>query len=75
MKNVLAIIIIVLLGTGHPVSAATNTGANFLKIGVGARAIGMGSAYTAVANDATAIYWNSAGLSRLSKRELSFMQL
>ncbi len=73
MKNVLAIIIIVLLGTGQPVSAATNTGANFLKIGVGARAIGMGSAYTAVADDATAIYWNSAGLSRLSKRELSFM--
>lgn len=72
-KNILGIIIIVLLGTGHPVFPAANTGANFLKIGVGARAIGMGSAYTAVADDATAIYWNPAGLSRLSKRELSFM--
>ena len=34
----------------------------FLKIGVGARAEGMGGAYVAHADDATAIYWNPAGL-------------
>jgi hypothetical protein len=34
----------------------------FLAIGVGARALGMGSAYTSVANDVTAGYWNPAGL-------------
>ena len=37
------------------------TVAQFLKIPVGARAQGMGSAFVAVANDATAIYWNPAG--------------
>ena len=34
----------------------------FLAIGVGARALGMGSAYTAVVNDVTSGYWNPAGL-------------
>lgn len=37
-------------------------GAQFLKIGVGARATGMGGAFTAIANDITAMYWNVAGI-------------
>lgn len=36
--------------------------AQFLKIGVSARATAMGSAFTAVADDATATFWNPAGL-------------
>ncbi len=35
--------------------------AQFLKIGVSARATGMGRAFTAVANDASAAFWNPAG--------------
>ena len=41
------------------------TAAQFLKIGAGARPIGMGGAYTALANDILSIYWNPAGLSRV----------
>ncbi|MGE5410809.1 MAG: PorV/PorQ family protein [Clostridiales bacterium] len=37
------------------------TAAQFLKIGPGARAIGMGGAYTAVSDDIYATYWNPAG--------------
>ena len=48
-----------------------SSGASFLKLGVGARALGLGSAYTAVANDATALHWNPAGLAKLDKNELS----
>lgn len=33
--------------------------------GIGARAIGMGGAYTAVADDGTAAYWNPAGITQL----------
>ncbi|MBI4655546.1 MAG: PorV/PorQ family protein [Elusimicrobia bacterium] len=73
MKKILCLMMIALFGGEQLVFAATNTGANFLKIGVGAKAVGMGSAYTAVADDPTAIYWNPAGLSRLSKRELGIM--
>jgi long-subunit fatty acid transport protein len=34
----------------------------FLKIGVGGRAIGLGESFVAVANDVSALYWNPAGL-------------
>jgi hypothetical protein len=54
------------------VSAVGTTAASFLEIEVGSRAIGMGGAFVAVADDASAIYWNPAGLSRLEKSELTF---
>ncbi|MBK6368661.1 MAG: PorV/PorQ family protein [Flavobacteriales bacterium] len=34
----------------------------FLAVGVGARALGMGNAYTSVVNDVTSGYWNPAGI-------------
>ena len=37
----------------------------FLKIGIGARAAAMGSAFVAVADDASALYWNAAGIARI----------
>jgi hypothetical protein len=40
-------------------------------ISVGARALGMGGAYTGIADDFTAIYWNPAGLGQLRQFELS----
>lgn len=43
------------------------TAAQFLKIGAGARPIALGSAYTALATDIHAIYWNPAGLSRIGR--------
>lgn len=49
-------------------------GANFLKIGVGPRAAGMGDAQTAVADDAYSAYWNPAGLSQLRYPEAAVMQ-
>ncbi|MFC1522160.1 PorV/PorQ family protein [Elusimicrobiota bacterium] len=47
--------------------------AQFLKLGVGARAVAMGEAYSALADDATALYWNPAALNNLSKRSATFM--
>lgn len=38
------------------------TAAQFLKIGAGARATGMGGAYAAVGNDLYSVYWNPAGI-------------
>ncbi len=40
-------------------------GLKFLDIGVGGRALAMGEAYTAVANDASAIFWNPAGVANI----------
>ena len=39
--------------------------------GVGARSLGLGMAYTGVANDFSAMYWNPAGLAQLRMNEIS----
>jgi len=44
--------------------------ATFLRIGLGARAQGMGGTFVAVADDPSAIYWNPAGLASLQSREV-----
>jgi hypothetical protein len=46
-------------------------GGQSLKIGVGARAAAMGDAYTAISDDATAVYWNPAGIARLSGQSIT----
>lgn len=66
--------IILLLAT--PVMAAggeAGGAAPVLRFGVGARAFAMGGAYTAVADDATAVYWNPAGLAMMDAPTLSAM--
>ncbi|MCH8928727.1 MAG: PorV/PorQ family protein [Candidatus Marinimicrobia bacterium] len=55
------------------VSKVATTAAAFLEIGVGSRATGMGGAFVAVADDATALYWNSAGIARLKKSDMIFI--
>jgi hypothetical protein len=53
--------------------AAGTTSAAFLKLGVGARAVAMGGAFTGIADDPFAIYWNPAGLASLEgERNLGF---
>lgn len=52
---------------------AEETTAAFLKIPIGARPTAMGGAFTAVADDVTAVHWNPAGLAQLSKKELGAM--
>jgi hypothetical protein len=54
---------------------AATTVLGFLKIGVGARAEGMGQAFAGVADDATALYWNPAGLSHLKGNQVAVNHL
>jgi len=46
------------------------TSAAFLEIGPGARSLGMGSAFVSVADDASALYWNPAGIVYVSRPEV-----
>ncbi|MFQ5651095.1 MAG: PorV/PorQ family protein [bacterium] len=52
------------------VTKVGTTSAGFLEIGVGSRATGMGGAFVAIANDATALYWNPAGITHLQSNEV-----
>lgn len=58
---------VLLLASAGPLFAISEGGAIFLMIRPGARASGMGSAFCAVADDATATYFNPAGLAFLSR--------
>ena len=49
--------------------------ARFLLVPPGSRPNGMGEAFTAVADDNNAVYWNPAGISMLSKKEISFTHM
>ncbi len=55
---------------GGEITKVGTTAAQFLKIGVGARAAAMGESFVAVANDASAIFWNPAGLAALEGKEV-----
>ncbi|MBU0474905.1 MAG: PorV/PorQ family protein [Bacteroidetes bacterium] len=45
---------------------------SFVDIGFGTRAVGMGKAYVALANDASSIFWNPAGLSNAKNIGIEF---
>jgi hypothetical protein len=49
------------------VNNSGSSGSQFLTIGVGARAMGMGGAYATIADDPTALYWNPAGIARTQR--------
>ncbi|MBN2564736.1 MAG: hypothetical protein JXB46_03410, partial [Candidatus Eisenbacteria bacterium] len=53
--------------------AANKYAGEFLTHGVGARALGMGSAFVAVADDVTAGYWNPAGVADVDGRAVQLM--
>src|SRR4030042_3603450 len=69
MKKILAIIIITMMPAvsfSQGFSKAGTSVAQFLKIGVGARAVGMGEACAGIANDVSTLYWNPAGITNIS---------
>ncbi len=78
MKLITAIFInIILLGqilVAGEITKVGTTVAQFVKFGVGARASGMGESYVAAANDASAMVWNPAALTRLKKSQALFIR-
>lgn len=63
---------LLMVQVGPAYGEAGVTGMEFLKIGVGPRAVAMGGAYTAVADDVYSMYWNPAGLGRMKTAEITF---
>ncbi len=54
-------------------SGATKLAGEFLATGFGAKALGMGGAFVSIADDASAVYWNPAGLCQMDRRQALVM--
>ncbi|HDN67429.1 MAG TPA: hypothetical protein ENF86_00550, partial [Firmicutes bacterium] len=57
-------------GGSKPANAAIGYTGDFLRLGAGGRALAMGDAFVALADDATAGYYNPAGLPQLKSTQL-----
>jgi hypothetical protein len=71
-----ALILTILFFIGSSLQAQTviaKYAGEFMALGVGGRALGMGGAFVAVANDVTSGYYNPAGLANLNYPQLSLM--
>jgi long-subunit fatty acid transport protein len=81
MKKIFSIIILSLIfytqnfAQIFPILGGQRAGistAQFLKIGVGGRGAALGDAFVAIANDASALYWNPAGLTQFNDNQIIF---
>ena len=69
MKKIIILFIIITFhsaGFAGDFSKVGTAAAQFLKIGVGARAMGLGGSFTALANDVSTLYWNPAGITNIN---------
>jgi hypothetical protein len=73
--SVIILLACILAAAGGLARAADSSAAQFLSLGFGARALGMGETFVAVADDVSAVYYNPAGLARRQAPERSDSEL
>jgi hypothetical protein len=72
------IVLLFLIGTMGNAQLVPNLGGQragisafqFLKLGVGARGVAMGESFVAIADDASALYWNPAGIAQFRDNQV-----
>ena len=62
-------------GLSFSENGGSTTGTQFLQIPTGVRGAGMGGMFTAVADDVSTTYWNSAGLAQLGNIEINLLHV
>jgi len=71
MRKIILLIIFFIVGIN--LSAGRYAG-DFIKIGSGVRSVGMGGAFTSIADDCSAFYYNPAGIAQLKKIQIGIMR-
>lgn len=76
MKRAILVALLILALPGSAFAAREfekvgTVGAQFLKLGVGARPAGMGGAFVSIADDASAVFWNPSGVARITRSVIS----
>ncbi len=74
INNFKIILVIVAISTNARAKSDAGRESVF-SVGVGGRALGMGGGFTSLADDATAVYYNPAGLGLVKYQELTFMHM
>jgi len=77
-KSLVLALVLPLLPAVRGIACAEATGGQpgqFLSWGAGARSFGMGQAFFAVSDDASATYWNPAGLTQLDRKEVTALHV
>lgn len=75
MSKIYYLILIVILSfiSSAPVNRNGTTSMNFLEIDIGSEGSSLGGAYVSVVDDATACFWNPAGLTGSQKANMTFV--
>lgn len=72
-KIILVLVAVALVASAIPAYSQNKVGTigfKFLDIGVGGRALAMGEAYSAIADDASSVFWNPAGVANVENGDL-----
>ncbi len=73
MKKIILIVLIMFVSKAYSQSGEGGEPGAFMKNGFGARPNSLGNSYTAISNDASAIFYNPAGLSSVNKLQVMGM--
>lgn len=73
LHTLVATILLVIPSHSATTNSAGSTGAQFLELGIGARAAGMGEAQTAWSDDIYGSYFNPSGIATVARQELGFV--
>jgi hypothetical protein len=71
--SIVAVLLSMPLTSGTAATGAAKYAGEFMSLGVGGRALALGGAYVALANDVTAGYWNPAALSHIMYPQVVLM--
>lgn len=71
MRYIALLLLVIMVPLGADFAKLGTAGAQFLKISIG-RGAAMGEAFVAIADDASAAYWNPSGLATVTNREICF---
>lgn len=69
-KNLIIVLTLLIAFCSRQALSAGRSGAQFLKIGVGARACAMGEAFVALSDDPSALYWNPSGMNQINRVQM-----
>jgi hypothetical protein len=73
MKTRMVVVMMLISASAMGATGVAKYAGEFISLGVGGRALAMGGAFVALANDVTAGYWNPAGLSRINYPQITLM--